>query len=279
MRSCHRRATDRTADAPAAVPLPPMPDSPRDLAELLAGARYAVVLTGAGVSTESGIPDFRSPGGIWETVDPMEVGSLGTFMSDPERFWSFHRPRFDAVDRVAPNPAHLAIAELERRDVVKALITQNIDGLHRRAGSSDPVEVHGTLDVGECLRCRTRISRDEMLARADDADDGVPRCTNCGFQIKSGVVLFGEQLPAEPISRAFAAADAADVLLVVGSSLLVAPVSTIPDMVLRRGGRLAILTESETPYDDRCTVRLQGRAGIQLTEVVAALDEFTPAVG
>jgi NAD-dependent deacetylase len=250
-----------------------MADSPQDLAALLAGARHAVVLTGAGASTESGIPDFRSPGGVWERVDPMEVGSISTFVSNPERFWDFHRPRFAAVDSVAPNPAHLAIAELERRGIVKALITQNIDGLHRRAGSTDPIEVHGTLDVGECLRCHARISREEMLARADDADDGVPRCTRCGFQIKSGVVLFGEQLPADAISRAFAAADAADLMLVVGSSLLVTPVSTLPDIVLRHGGALAILTESDTPYDDDCAVRLRGKAGVQMREVIAALDE------
>ncbi len=256
-----------------------MANSPEDLAALLAGARHAVVLTGAGVSTESGIPDFRSPGGIWERVDPMEIGSISTFLSNPDRFWGFHRPRFAAVDSVEPNAAHLAIAELERRGIVKALITQNIDGLHRRAGSTDPIEVHGTLDFGECLRCGARISRDEMLARADDADDGVPRCTQCGFQIKSGVVLFGEQLPADSISRAFAAADAADVMLVVGSSLLVTPVSTLPDMVLGHGGTLAILTESETPYDADCTVRLHGKAGVQMSEVIAALDEIADRPG
>jgi NAD-dependent deacetylase len=249
-----------------------MPDTPQDLAALLAAAQCAVVLTGAGVSTESGIPDFRSPGGIWEKVDPMEVGSLPTFLSEPARFWGFHRPRFDAVDSVEPNPAHLAVAELERRGIIKALITQNIDGLHRRAGSSDPIEVHGTLDVGVCLRCGARISRDEMIARADHAEDGVPRCSDCGFQIKSGVVLFGEQLPAEAIGAAFRAAEAADVMLVIGSSLLVAPVSTLPDVVLRRGGKLAILTESETPFDGDCTVRLHGKAGVQMTEVLAALD-------
>jgi len=247
-------------------------DTSRDLAQLLATAHHAVVLTGAGVSTESGIPDFRSPGGVWETVDPMEVGSLATFMSDPARFWGFHRPRFAAVDSVTPNAAHLAIAEFERRGIVKALITQNIDGLHRRAGSVDPIEVHGTLDVGQCLRCGAQISRDEMLARADDAADGVPRCTQCGFQIKSGVVLFGEQLPPAAIGAAFREAEAADVMLVIGSSLLVTPVSTLPDIVLRHGGRLAILTESETPYDSDCTVRLHGKAGIQMAEVLAELD-------
>lgn len=251
-----------------------MADSPRELASLLLGARHGVVLTGAGVSTESGIPDFRSPGGVWEKVDPMQVGSLATFISNPERFWGFHRPRFSAVASVEPNPAHLAVAELERRGIIRELITQNIDGLHRRAGSPNPIEVHGTLDFGECLRCRARISRDEMLARADDAPDGVPRCTQCGFQIKSGVVLFGEQLPTEAIGAAFDAADAADVMLVIGSSLLVTPVSTLPDIVLRHGGALAILTESETPYDDHCAVRLHGKAGLQMTDVLAALDEL-----
>jgi NAD-dependent deacetylase len=251
-----------------------MADTPRDLAHLLLAARHGVILTGAGVSTESGIPDFRSPGGIWETVDPMEVASLATFLRSPERFWSFHRPRFRAVASVRPNPAHLAIAELERRGIVKELITQNIDGLHRRAGSPRPIEVHGMLDIGECLRCDARISQDEMLARADDAPDGVPRCVECGFQVKSGVVLFGQQLPAEAISAAFAAARAADVMLVIGSSLLVTPVSILPEIVLRDGGALAILTESPTPYDDRCAVRLHGKAGVQLTEVLAVLDEL-----
>jgi NAD-dependent deacetylase len=251
-----------------------MADSVRDLAELLAGARRAVVLTGAGISTESGIPDFRSPGGVWETVDPMEVGSLATFVSHPERFWQFHRPRFSAVDSVQPNPAHRAVAELERRGIVGSLITQNIDGLHRRAGSSHPIEVHGTLDFGECLRCHARIARDEMLARADAAQDGVPRCTLCGFQIKSGVVLFGEQLPVDAISEALAAAETADVMLVIGSSLVVTPVSTLPDIVLGRGGSLAILTKGDTPYDDECSVRLRGQAAVQMTEVLHALDEL-----
>jgi NAD-dependent deacetylase len=254
-----------------------MPHTPGDLAILLRGAQHAVVLTGAGISTESGIPDFRSPGGIWEQVDPMEVGSLSTFVSTPERFWQFHRPRFSAVDSVQPNPAHHAVAELERRGIVKSLITQNIDGLHRRAGSAHPIEVHGTLDFGVCLRCDARISRDEMLARADGAADGVPRCSRCGFQIKSGVVLFGEPLPAAAINDAFAATEAADVIVVIGSSLLVTPVSTLPQMVLRRGGSLAILTEGDTPYDEHCAVRLHGKAGVQMAEVLNALDELATA--
>jgi NAD-dependent deacetylase len=242
-----------------------------DLAELLASAEHAVVLTGAGVSTESGIPDFRSPGGLWERYDPMEVASLTTFVTEPERFWRFHRPRIDALAGVEPNPAHRAVAELERRGIVKALVTQNIDRLHALAGSPAPIEVHGALDRGSCLRCGDGVSMDELVTRADAAEDGVPRCA-CGFPLKSGVVLFGEPLPADAIEAAFAEAERADVMLVIGSSLLVAPVSELPGLTLRRGGRLAILTESETPYDDLADVRLHGRAGEVMTEVVAALD-------
>jgi NAD-dependent deacetylase len=173
---------------------------------------------------------------------------------------------------VEPNAAHRAVAELERRGIVKAVITQNIDRLHVRAGSREVIEVHGSLDRGVCLRCETYVSIDELRARADDAEDGVPRCSACGFQMKSTVILFGEQLPAEAIDAAYRHAEQADVLLVIGSSLLVAPVSHLPPMVVARGGRLAILTESDTPYDGHCTVRLNGRAGAQMTEVLEHLD-------
>jgi NAD-dependent deacetylase len=246
-------------------------DTPQDLAELLAGAEYAVVLTGAGVSTESGIPDFRSRGGTWTENDPMKVATLSV-LTEPERFWSFHRPRIDMLRGHDPNPAHEAVAELERRGIVKAVITQNIDRLHARAGSKELIEVHGSLDRGVCLRCDARISGDELVARADDADDGVPRCTSCGFPMKSGVILFGEPLPADAIEAAFDHARRADVMLVVGSSLVVAPVSQLPGITLDNGGTLAILTESETPWDERASVRLHGRAGEQLPEVVSALD-------
>lgn len=242
------------------------------LAALLRDARYAVVLTGAGMSTESGIPDFRSPGGTWETHDPMKVASMTTFVSEPQLYWRFHRPRIDMLQGAEPNDAHRAVAELERRGIVKALITQNIDRLHRRAGSAAPIEVHGSIDRGECLRCGAVVSLDELTARADAAEDGVPRCA-CGFQMKSGVILFGEQLPAAAIDAAYAHAERADMMLVIGSSLQVAPVSHLPGLVLERGGRLAILTEGDTPYDDVAHVRLRERAGAVLTATLSALDD------
>ena len=243
------------------------------LASLLGGAEHAVVLTGAGISTESGIPDFRSNTGLWTRHDPMVVGSLATFMRDPARFWDFHRPRFDVVDSVEPNAGHRAIAELEAIGVVKALITQNIDGLHARAGSRDPIEVHGSLTSGTCLRCDETVERSVLLARADAASDGVPRCEACGFQLKSRVVLFGEAMPEAPIRRAFEHAERADVMLVVGSSLAVSPVNQLPEETVARGGRLAILTEGDTPFDDIAHVRIRARAGDVLPPVVAAIRE------
>jgi NAD-dependent deacetylase len=247
-----------------------MSDTPRDLADLLAGAEHAIVLTGAGISTESGIPDFRSRGGIWEKHDPTVVGSLATFLSRPEVFWQFHRGRVEMLEEVQPNPAHVAVAELERRGIVKAVITQNIDRLHSRAGSVNVIEVHGSLDRGVCLRCAAELTLDETIARADAAENGVPLC-DCGFQLKTGVIQFGEPLPADKIQAAYEHAQRADVILVVGTSLLVEPVSRLPQIVLDGGGALAVLTESDTPYDDRAAVRLRGRAGAQLTETVGAL--------
>ena len=251
-----------------------MPQGPAALARLLHEARSAVVLTGAGISTESGIPDFRSAGGMWEKYDPMEVASMGTFLREPERFWSFHRPRIDLLSGVDPNPAHRAVAELERRGVVKAVITQNIDRLHHRAGSEAAIEVHGSLRRGACLQCGAEVSIEELVARADAAEDGVPRC-ECGFQLKSGVILFGEALPGEAIDAAFEAAEEADLMLVIGSSLLVAPVSQLPGVVLDNGGKLAILTEGETPYDDVAHLRLRGKAGVQMVEALEELDRLT----
>lgn len=255
--------------------MPTMADGPEELARLLAAADHAIALTGAGISTESGIPDFRSPTGVWQRFDPMEVASMSTFMADPARFWAFHRPRYDLLAGVEPNAAHRAMAELQRRGVIRSLITQNIDRLHARAGSEGVVEVHGSMSHGECLRCGGRIGIEDLMARADAAEDGVPRCEACDFQMKSAVIMFGEALPSAAITAAFDAADRADLILVVGSSLQVAPVSELPGLVRRRGGRIAILTEGDTPYDDVADLRLRGRAGDQLTEALTALDRLT----
>ena len=192
------------------------------LAELIRDAQPCVVLTGAGVSTESGIPDFRSPTGMWAEVDPMEYASLAAFRRDPVRVWSFYSKRIEILTGAQPNPAHLALADLERAGWVEAVVTQNIDLLHTRAGSRDVVEVHGSIRSATCPRCRTSYGIDEVVARLPE-----PRC-DCGEVVKPDVVFFGELLSAAAIDRALELAQRARLLLVVGSSLAVHPVAGLP---------------------------------------------------
>ena len=235
------------------------------LAAIIREAQPCVVLTGAGVSTESGIPDFRSPGGIWAQFDPLEYGSIHAFRSDPEKIWRFYAPRFSMLTAAEPNAAHVALAELERRGLVAAVVTQNIDLLHERAGSSDVVEVHGSIRTSSCLRCGRSYPLPEVLALLDD---GVPRCADCGKVLKPDVVFFGELLPLEAMNRATRLAREAALLLVVGSSLEVYPVAGLPEETLASGGRLAIVNRGSTPYDGRAEVRIEGAAGKVLAETL-----------
>ena len=165
------------------------------LAELIREARSVVALTGAGISVPSGIPDFRTPGtGLWANVDPMEVAHIDAWRADPARFWTFYGERFAALEDKRPNGAHEALVELERRGKLDAVITQNVDMLHRKAGSGEVVEVHGTIEHSSCLRCREPVALSETRSRLRAASDGVPRCS-CGQPLKPDVVLFGELLP------------------------------------------------------------------------------------
>ena len=163
------------------------------LAALIRERQPCVVLTGAGVSTESGIPDFRSPTGIWAEVDPFEVASIRAFRRDPARVWSFYRERIDLLRRAEPNAAHEALAELERRGWVEAIVTQNIDTLHSRAGSREVVEVHGSIRSAQCLGCLWTEPAAAVLAQLETS--GLPSCPRCGEVLKPGVVMFGELLP------------------------------------------------------------------------------------
>ena len=245
---------------------------PRRLAELLREAERAVVLTGAGISVPSGIPDFRSPGtGMWSKVDPMEVASIDAFRRDPDRFWRFYGDRFASLHDRRPNPAHEAIAELERRGLVRGVITQNVDRLHRAAGIRRPIEIHGSIEWSVCLRCGARVGLEEvleLLARVE----GAPECSACAEPLKPDVVLFGEMLPPEAMEEAFALASEADLMLCVGSSLEVFPVASLPGVTLDHGGELAIVTQGSTPYDAKAAVRLTGDVVSELEAVVVALD-------
>lgn len=240
--------------------------TPERLAELIRRRQPCVVLTGAGISTESGIPDFRSPTGIWAQYDPMEYASIGAFERDPVKVWDFYARRLQVLTEAEPNAAHLALAELERRGVVRAVVTQNIDTLHERAGSREVVEVHGSIRTSSCRRCGLSVPLARVIGLLP-----VPRCPECGEVLKPDVVMFGELMPERETSRALELAREAALLLVVGSSLEVYPVARLPDETLGAGGSLAIVNRGPTPYDRDAELKLDGSAGEILAAVVEAL--------
>jgi NAD-dependent deacetylase len=246
-------------------------DHAAQLAALIRESRSVVALTGAGISVPSGIPDFRTPGtGLWANIDPMEVAHIDVFHSDPARFWSFYGERFQSLDDKRPNRAHAVLAELEEAGLLDAVITQNIDQLHSRAGSRQLIEVHGTIAHSLCLRCTTRYELADVRVRQTADARGVPRC-DCGEPLKPGVVLFGEYLPVAALAYAEQLAAQADLMLCIGSSLEVYPVAELPATTLAAGGRIAIITQGRTPFDSRATVLLNGDVVAELDAVAAAL--------
>jgi NAD-dependent deacetylase len=238
------------------------------LAELMEHRRPCVVLTGAGISTESGIPDFRSPTGIWAHYDPMDYATIDAFLADPAKVWDFYGRRLEMLGSAEPNDGHRALAELEDRGWVRAVVTQNIDRLHERAGSRALAEVHGSIRTSSCLDCGAVVPFAEVVELLP-----VPHCPNCGRVLKPDVVMFGELLPEEPIARAVQLAAEARLLLVVGSSLEVYPVAGLPLETLAAGGSLAIVNRGETQFDGRASVRIDGGAGETLRALAEALPE------
>jgi NAD-dependent deacetylase len=239
--------------------------SAASLAALVRERQPCVVLTGAGVSTESGIPDFRSDSGVWAEVDPFEVASIQAFRRDPEGVWAFYRQRIDMLLEAEPNDAHRALAKLERCGLVEAVITQNIDTLHTRAGSREVVEVHGSIRFSECRSCLWREPLDGVLAQLRAG--GLPVCPHCGEVLKPGITLFGELLPPGALERATELARSAGLLLVVGSSLEVWPAAGLP----LEARSFAIVNRGPTALDDQALLRIDGGAGETLTAVVQAL--------
>jgi NAD-dependent deacetylase len=236
------------------------------LVELVRERQPCVALTGAGISTESGIPDFRSAEGIWARYDPAEIAHVEALRRDPARVWEFYALRLDALGQAEPNDGHRALAELEEQGWIRAVVTQNVDGLHQRAGSREVVEVHGSLHEAECVRCGARLPMEDAVASLP-----LPPCPECGEILKPGVVMFGELLPAAAIERAQALAGEAGVLLVVGSSLEVHPIAGLPGETLAAGGALAIVNRGGTPWDSRADVVLDAGAGETLRGLAAAL--------
>jgi NAD-dependent deacetylase len=199
----------------------------------------------------------------------MEVAHIDVFNRDPKRFWTYYRPRFGMLEEKQPNPAHEVLAELESKGMLEAVITQNIDRLHRRAGSKRVVEVHGTIETGSCMRCAASYPLEEVKDLFDA--DGVARCRGCEGPVKPDVVLFGEMLPERAMEEAYALASRADLLLCVGSSLEVYPVASLPGVTTQGGGSLAIITKGPTPYDSDAVVRLDGDVVDELRALLAAL--------
>jgi NAD-dependent deacetylase len=250
------------------------------LAGLVREADQVVALTGAGISVPSGIPDFRSPGtGIWRQVDPMEVAHIDSFRADPVRFWQFYGERFATLGGKQPNDAHRALVAMERSGLLAGVITQNVDMLHRKAGTRELVEMHGSIARCTCPACGGEILQLEVRARRLVDPDGIPRCEYCAGPLRPEVVLFGEPLSEVAMNRARELCVEAGLIICIGSSLEVHPVGALPLLTREAGGEIAIVTESATPIDDVASVRLGGDVVHELAALTAALaiDDARPA--
>ncbi len=226
-------------------------------AELFRHAKGAVVLTGAGISTPSGIPDFRSEGtGLWSHEEPLEIASLNTFRVNPEKFYGWFRPLARQIYEAQPNSAHLALAELERIGHLRSIVTQNIDMLHQKAGSQSVIEMHGTLRTLSCTQCFQQVESQTYLEPYVEKGE-IPHCPVCGGVLKPDVILFGEQLPQKAWFEAQRASRACDLMLVAGSSLEVMPVARLPMQALDRGAHLIIVNNTPTYLNVRADAAIQ----------------------
>lgn len=223
-------------------------------ADLFRQAKHAVSLTGAGLSTPSGIPDFRSTGtGLWSRDEPLEVASLSTFRTAPERFYEWFRPLASQIYHAQPNPAHLSLAELEKAGRIHSILTQNIDMLHQKAGSQTVIEMHGTMRTLTCIQCYYQMEAALHLDKFVE-NGKIPRCSKCGNILKPDVILFGEQLPQAAWFKAQREARQCDLMLVVGSSLEVLPVAGLPMQALDHGAHLVIINNAQTYLNVRADV-------------------------
>jgi NAD-dependent deacetylase len=238
-----------------------------DAAVLIRKAERAVVLTGAGISTPSGIPDFRSEGtGLWSRDEPLEVASLTTFRTAPERFFKWFQPLASRIFHAQPNAAHNALAEFERSGHLRTVITQNIDALHQKAGSQHVVEMHGTLRTLTCTSCFKKFASDPFLQSFIETGK-IPQCLNCNGILKPDVILFGEQLPQAAWIEAQRATRQCDLMIVAGSSLEVLPVAGLPMQALDRGAHLIIINNTPTYLNVRADVIIMNDVALTLPEI------------
>jgi NAD-dependent deacetylase len=264
----------QSADNPQ-VDTQPVEDDPstRSVAAALQWLRHArriLVFTGAGISTESGIPDFRGPHGIWKTTDPARY-TIESYISDRAVRVERWRARLDSpFSNAEPNQAHLAVTRLQQAGVAPVVVTQNTDGLHQKAGTRNVIELHGTSAEAICLGCKRRMPIDVVLDRVREGDED-PHCEHCGDLLKTATISFGQPLVAEDMDHAREEARACDVCLAIGSTLSVWPAAGIPVEAVRSGARLVIVNEGATDLDGVATLILSGRAGAVMSELAAAV--------
>jgi NAD-dependent deacetylase len=248
-------------------------ESIRKAADLLLNSNYAIVLTGAGVSTESGIPDFRGDSGIWKKYKPEIYGTFQSFLADPSKFWKMAEDIAPTLFSAEPNPGHYAIAELEKLNIAKAVITQNVDELHQKAGNIIVYEVHGSINRFTCLGCRASYSKEQVLRKLKK-EKGTPGCNYCGAPLKPSVVLFGELLPNFEKYMSVDLAKKSDVMLIAGSSLSVAPICDLPLYTLGEGGKLIIVNDEPTGLDERAEVVINNKTGTILPLIVEEIKKI-----
>ncbi|MBW1818907.1 MAG: NAD-dependent deacylase [Deltaproteobacteria bacterium] len=231
-------------------------------ARIILDSKLTLALTGAGISVESGIPDFRSAGGLWSKFDPMEYASIEAFRANPEKVWEMLREMEHVVGRAEPNAAHFGLGELEKMGRLQYVITQNVDNLHQRGGSSNVIEYHGNASTLSCLSCGNQYESDKKK------DDYPPRC-RCEGILKPDVVFFGEAIPQDAMNRSFQLASSAEALLVIGTSAVVSPVNTIPSITKNNGAKIIEINKERTHLTDTITdVFLEGGAGDIVSQLV-----------
>ncbi len=244
-------------------------------AELLARSRFAVAFTGAGISAESGIPTFRGFNGLWKHYRPEELATPEAFRGNPELVWEFYRWRMGLIGKAKPNRAHLALAELEKMGVIKAVITQNVDDLHREAGSRKLIELHGNIFRVRCTSCAYRENlKDSGRLESFLKEEKLPSCPRCGSLLRPDVVWFGEPLPVNALDEAFRLAERSDLILVIGTSGVVYPAAYIPRIVKKHGGAVIEINTEESGITPIADIFLRGKAGEIMNELVKRIGEL-----
>jgi NAD-dependent deacetylase len=247
----------------------------KKFADMILSSENAVALTGAGISTESGIPDYRSPGtGLWEKMD-QSVVSLEGFKRNPSKYYEYAIGLHPIRRAARPNPAHILLAGLEQKGILKGVITQNVDGLHQDAGSGEVHELHGSLRQVVCLSCSSLHSMDQAMERVVSGENP-PLCPGCGGILKPNAIFFGEMLPTIPWQKSLELSRNADLFIAIGSSLQVSPANTLPDIALQAGARLVILNLMPTPFDTDAALVIQEKIGEFSSAVTSILDSETP---